>query len=62
VLPLRTMLLGNPRFGCEPRQIDFAKAAEAMGGRGFTIRVDAAEPMMPRRPVSSRRRSGGSRR
>ncbi|HYG31399.1 MAG TPA: thiamine pyrophosphate-dependent enzyme, partial [Methylophilaceae bacterium] len=31
------MFLGNPQFGCELHPIDFAKAAEAMGGRGFTI-------------------------
>ncbi|WP_065752748.1 thiamine pyrophosphate-dependent enzyme [Bradyrhizobium paxllaeri] len=31
------MFLGNPQFGCELQPIDFAKAAEAMGGRGFTI-------------------------
>lgn len=31
------MFLGNPQFGCELRPIDFAKAAEAMGGRGFSI-------------------------
>ncbi|MVA37761.1 pyruvate oxidase [Agrobacterium vitis] len=32
------MFLGNPQFACELAPIDFAKAAEAMGGRGFTIR------------------------
>ncbi|MBR0645313.1 thiamine pyrophosphate-dependent enzyme [Plastoroseomonas hellenica] len=31
------MFLGNPQFGCELQPIDFARAAEAMGGRGFTI-------------------------
>jgi pyruvate dehydrogenase (quinone) len=31
------MFLGNPQFGCELQPIDFAKAAEAMGGRGFSI-------------------------
>jgi pyruvate dehydrogenase (quinone) len=31
------MFLGNPQFGCELHPIDFAKAAEAMGGRGYTI-------------------------
>jgi pyruvate dehydrogenase (quinone) len=36
------MFLGNPQFGCELQPIDFAKAAEAMGGQGFTIR-DPAE-------------------
>jgi pyruvate dehydrogenase (quinone) len=31
------MFLGNPQFGCELQPIDFAKAAEAMGGYGFTV-------------------------
>ncbi|MDB5373956.1 MAG: pyruvate oxidase [Belnapia sp.] len=31
------LFLGNPEFGCEVPSIDFAKAAEAMGGRGFTV-------------------------
>lgn len=31
------MFLGNPQFGCELQPIDFAKAAEAMGGKGFRI-------------------------
>jgi pyruvate dehydrogenase (quinone) len=31
------MFLGNPQFGCELQPIDFAKAAEAMGGHGFTV-------------------------
>jgi pyruvate dehydrogenase (quinone) len=31
------MFLGNPQFGCELQPIDFAKAAEAMGGLGFSI-------------------------
>jgi pyruvate dehydrogenase (quinone) len=31
------LFLGNPEFGCEVPAIDFARAAEAMGGRGFTI-------------------------
>jgi pyruvate dehydrogenase (quinone) len=31
------MFLGNPQFGCELQPIDFAKAAEAMGGRGFAV-------------------------
>ncbi|TGR17039.1 pyruvate oxidase, partial [Mesorhizobium sp. M1C.F.Ca.ET.196.01.1.1] len=31
------MFLGNPQFGCELQPIDFAKAAEAMGGKGFSI-------------------------
>ncbi len=31
------MFLGNPQFACELQPIDFAKAAEAMGGYGYTI-------------------------
>lgn len=31
------LFLGNPDFGVEVPAIDFANAAEAMGGRGFTI-------------------------
>ena len=31
------MFLGNPQFACELQPIDFAKAAEAMGGRGFRV-------------------------
>jgi len=31
------MFLGNPQFGCDLQPIDFAKAAEAMGGRGFAV-------------------------
>ncbi|MGD9923519.1 MAG: thiamine pyrophosphate-dependent enzyme, partial [Pseudorhodoplanes sp.] len=31
------MFLGNPQFGGELQPIDFVKAAEAMGGRGFSI-------------------------
>ncbi|ETR79268.1 pyruvate oxidase [Afipia sp. P52-10] len=41
------MFLGNPQFGCELQPIDFAKAAEAMGGRGFTIQTaDAIETVL----------------
>ncbi len=36
------MFLGNPQFGCELQPIDFARAAEAMGGTGFTV-ADPAE-------------------
>ena len=39
------MFLGNPQFGCELQPIDFAMAAEAMGGRGFSIRT--AEELGP---------------
>ncbi len=31
------MFLGNPQYGCELQPIDFALAAEAMGGVGITI-------------------------
>ena len=31
------MFLGNPQFACELQPIDFAMAAVAMGGRGFSI-------------------------
>jgi pyruvate dehydrogenase (quinone) len=31
------MFLGNPQFACELQPIDFATAARAMGGTGFTI-------------------------
>ena len=31
------MFLGNPQFGCELQPIDFAMAAEAMGGRGLHV-------------------------
>jgi pyruvate dehydrogenase (quinone) len=40
------MFLGNPQFGCELQPIDFAKATEAMGGKGFAVErpedIDAA--------------------
>jgi pyruvate dehydrogenase (quinone) len=43
------MFLGNPQFGCELQPIDFAKAAEAMGGRGFTIeRMEDVETALDR--------------
>ncbi|MBZ9959087.1 thiamine pyrophosphate-dependent enzyme [Mesorhizobium sp. BR1-1-14] len=31
------MFLGNPQFGCELQPIDFAMAAEAMGGIGYSV-------------------------
>ncbi|MEW6630226.1 MAG: thiamine pyrophosphate-dependent enzyme [Pseudomonadota bacterium] len=41
------MFLGNPQFGCELQPIDFAKAAEAMGGKGFSIeRADEIEHVL----------------
>lgn len=43
------MFLGNPQFGCELQPIDFAKAAEAMGGRGLSItRHDEIEDVLDR--------------
>jgi pyruvate dehydrogenase (quinone) len=35
------MFLGNPQFGCELQPIDFAMAAQAMGGKGFSITSEA---------------------
>jgi pyruvate dehydrogenase (quinone)/pyruvate oxidase len=32
------VFLGNPEYGCELQEIDFAKYAEACGGLGFTVR------------------------
>lgn len=41
------MFLGHPQFACELAPIDFAKAADAMGGRGFTISgFDEIEPVI----------------
>ncbi|MBZ9891651.1 pyruvate oxidase [Mesorhizobium sp. M7A.F.Ca.US.001.01.1.1] len=41
------MFLGNPQFGCELQPIDFAKAAEAMGAKGFRIeRPDQIETVL----------------
>ena len=31
------VFLGNPEYGCELQEIDFAKYAEACGGLGFTV-------------------------
>jgi pyruvate dehydrogenase (quinone) len=31
------LFLGNPEFGCDLPPIDYAKAAEAMGGRGYSV-------------------------
>ncbi|GLQ56452.1 thiamine pyrophosphate-dependent enzyme [Devosia nitrariae] len=31
------MFMGNPQFGCELQPIDFAMAAEAMGGIGYSV-------------------------
>lgn len=32
------VMLGNPEYACDLHPIDFAKVAEACGGKGFTIR------------------------
>ena len=41
------MFLGHPQFACELAPIDFARAADAMGGRGFTISgFDEIEPVL----------------
>lgn len=32
------VFLGNPEYGCELHEIDFAKFAEACGGLGFTVK------------------------
>ncbi|WP_315927021.1 thiamine pyrophosphate-dependent enzyme [Mesorhizobium sp. SP-1A] len=41
------MFLGNPQFGCELQPIDFAMAAEAMGGVGFSVsRPDQTEGVL----------------
>jgi pyruvate dehydrogenase (quinone) len=43
------MFLGNPQFGCELQPIDFSKAAEAMGGHGYTIeRPDEVDAILDR--------------
>ncbi len=41
------MFLGHPQFACELAPIDFARAADAMGGKGFTISgFDEIEPVL----------------
>jgi pyruvate dehydrogenase (quinone) len=41
------MFLGNPQFGCELQPIDFAMAAEAMGGIGHSVsRPDQIEGVL----------------
>lgn len=43
------MFLGNPQFGCELQPIDFAMAAEAMGGIGYSItQPDQVEEVLDR--------------
>ena len=34
----QVVFLGNPEYGCELQEIDFAKYAEACGGLGFTVK------------------------
>jgi pyruvate dehydrogenase (quinone) len=38
------LFLGNPEFGCKVPRIDFPRAAEAMGGRGFRVDDPARLP------------------
>lgn len=41
------MFLGNPQFVCELRPIDFAMAAEAMGGVSYSVsRTDEVESVL----------------
>ncbi|TDR30641.1 thiamine pyrophosphate-dependent enzyme [Aquamicrobium defluvii] len=41
------MFLGNPQFGCELQPIDFAMAAEAMGGIGYSVsRAEEVESLL----------------
>jgi pyruvate dehydrogenase (quinone) len=41
------MFLGNPQFGCELQPIDFAMAAEAMGGTGYSVsRAEEVESVL----------------
>jgi pyruvate dehydrogenase (quinone) len=41
------MFLGNPQFACELQPIDFALAARALGGRGYSIaRPEDVEPVL----------------
>lgn len=41
------MFLGNPQFGCELQPIDFAMAAEAMGGTGCSVsRAEEVESVL----------------
>jgi len=43
------MFLGNPQFGCELQPIDFAMAAEAMGGVGYSVsHPDQVESVLER--------------
>ena len=46
----QVVFLGNPEYGCDLQEIDFAKYAEACGGLGFTVR----EPDQPREHLRQR--------
>jgi pyruvate dehydrogenase (quinone) len=49
------VFLGNPEYGCELHNIDFAKYAEACGGLGFTVeRPEEIRPTLERALNSKR--------
>jgi len=49
------VFLGNPEYGCELQEIDFAKFAEACGGLGFSVeRPDEIRPTLERAMASGR--------
>jgi pyruvate dehydrogenase (quinone) len=49
------VFLGNPEYGCELHEIDFAKFAEACGGLGFTVvKPEEIRPTFERALASAR--------
>jgi pyruvate dehydrogenase (quinone)/pyruvate oxidase len=49
------VFLGNPEYGCELHEIDFAKFAEACGGLGFTVvKPEEIRPTFERALASGR--------
>jgi len=49
------VFLGNPEYGCELQEIDFAKFAEACGGLGFSVeRPDEIRPTLESAMASGR--------
>jgi len=49
------VFLGNPEYGCELQEINFAKYAEACGGLGFTVeKPDEIRPALERAFASGR--------
>jgi pyruvate dehydrogenase (quinone) len=49
------VFLGNPEYGCELQEIDFAKYAEACGGLGFSVeRPDEIRPTLESAMASGR--------